>query len=265
MKDFEYVKEPPFEEIEQSINYSLYWFTKEWLKNGILIGQKIIDKAQKTVNKMKKYFESDSIPKEEPRKLDEALLSVFKSLKESNMFKDKRIGPLKDFVKLNRQIEPMIKEDLRMIEKFENERIYNEIYGHRDLFIESYLFVHLLVQSFRFLEKLKDRIIIFNTLYEKYSNNIKHIKEVRNIFEHYEEYIVGEGRYKKKNFVLKKDKSLLTDATSIYVEKDNNFQVKEITIGGRIKVKHSVEIMKIVLTDLIILYKKNEKLFKEEP
>ncbi len=53
---------------------------------------------------------------------------------------------------------------------------------------------------------------MFEGLYLKFSSNIKHIKEVRNIFEHHEEYIIGEGRCKKRNFVLKKDRSLLTEA-----------------------------------------------------
>jgi hypothetical protein len=262
-KDFNYVKEFPIKKTEKDINVSLYWFSKEWLKNGLLIGQKIIDKAQDIINKDRASFESGKFIKDK-MKIDPVLLPVFNDLKKSNLFKDNRYKELMEIVKLNSKINPMIVEELKLLEKFENEIIFNEIYGHRKMFIEVYLFVHLLVQTFRFLEKLKNRLPLFESIYEEFSINIKHIKEVRNIFEHYDEYITGGGRYKDKNIILKKDRSLMTDATSLYVKKDHNFKVKEIIIGGRVKVKHSIDIMKKVLSDLIILYKRNETLFLED-
>ncbi len=68
------------------------------------------------------------------------------------MFKEKRVKELEKIIEIHKDLLPLIKEELKYLEKIEDINISNEMYGFRRLFIEVYLFVHLIVQSFRFLE-----------------------------------------------------------------------------------------------------------------
>ncbi len=59
---------------------------------------------------------------------------------------------MEKIIEIHKDLLPLIKEELKYLEKIEDINISNEMYGFRRLFVEVYLFVHLIVQSFRFLE-----------------------------------------------------------------------------------------------------------------
>jgi len=118
---------------------------------------------------------------------------------------------------------------------------------------DYFFFLHAINQANRFTTKLKEYCPILNVIIEKFNNELRKqkLKEVRDIYEHYDEYIIGQGRNPDKNSVLNEKESCISDATGVFIHKDSNNQL-EITIGNRVKVRETVDISKETLIELIL-------------
>jgi hypothetical protein len=79
------------------------------------------------------------------------------------------------------------------------------------------------------------------------------VAEVRNIYEHFEGYVIGKGYNRDKNYVFDKTKRSLSDATGISGFFDDKTGEFDLVIGNRVSVRTAIQSAKNILTCILMI------------
>ena len=118
---------------------------------------------------------------------------------------------------------------------------------------DYFFFLHSINQALRFIGKLVSFFPKIKADYDHFKMENKFVAEVRNIYEHFEEYVVGKGYNRDKNYVFDKMKRSLSDATGISGFVDDKTGEFDLVIGNRVSVRTAVQSAKNILTCILMI------------
>ena len=114
-------------------------------------------------------------------------------------------------------------------------------------------------KAFRFVHKLVDFFPEIEDGYKSFKEKNKFLPELRNIYEHFEEYVMGKGFAKDKNYVLDEKRSSLSDATGISVRMDEETGEFDLVIGNRVSIRQAVLSARRILVQVILIREKSNQ------
>ncbi|MFJ7787739.1 hypothetical protein [Pseudomonas sp. NPDC096925] len=111
--------------------------------------------------------------------------------------------------------------------------------------IEDHYFVTSVSKSVEWIAEIHKLDLIDPTLTEAFLNEASEVKTVRNVREHYNEYLDGREKSKNKVIIEVEDLTVRIDATSVAID-SNGVRI----IGGRVRVQPLMEAAKALLPAL---------------